>query len=79
MIPAARLALVYIIEFVIIAPKYGDVTYLSNHTLRDLSWVKTIIETKSSNMGVGTNSFDPSEVLDLLHLRVNSGCRHEFV
>ena len=49
------------------------VTYLSNHTLGDLSWVETVVETQTSDMRVSTNTLNPGHVLGLLDLGVNSG------
>ena len=51
-------------------------TYLSNHTLRNLSWVKTVIETQTSDMWMSTDSFNSCEILDLLNFRVNSWSWH---
>ena len=67
MTPAALLALTYVnVEFRM------SFTYLSDHTLRNLSWIKTVIETQPSNMRVSTDSFNSCEIFDLLHLGVNT-------
>ena len=52
---------------------------LANHTLRDLSGFEGVIETKSSNMGVSSNTLDTGEVLDFLDLRVDAGCGHRII
>lgn len=49
-------------------PCSAEDTYLSNHTLRDLPWVKTVIETKTSDVGVGADTLDSCHVLHLLDL-----------
>ena len=49
-------------------------TYLSDHTLGDFPWVKRIVETKTSDMGVSSNTLDSGEVLDFLDLGVDSRC-----
>ena len=54
-------------------------TYLSNHTLRYLSWVKWIIETKTSDMRVSTNTLNSSQIFDFLDLWMDSRCWHPFV
>jgi predicted ATPase len=67
MTPAALLALTYVdVEFMM------SFTYLSDHTLRNLSWIKTIIETKPSDMRVSTDSLNSCEIFDLLHFGVNT-------
>lgn len=53
-------------------------TYLSDHTLRDLSWVKTVVETETSNMTVRTNSLDTRHVLDFLYFSLHTWDRHLF-
>ena len=50
-----------------------QLTYLSNHTLGDLSWVKTVVETETSDVGVSANTLNSCHVLDLLDLGVNTG------
>jgi hypothetical protein len=45
---------------------------LTNHTLRDLSGFERVIETKTSNMRVSSNTLDTGKVLDFLDFRVNS-------
>ena len=47
-------------------------TYLSDHTLGDFPWVEGVVETETSDMGVGANTLNPSHVLDILHLGVNT-------
>ena len=64
MIPAARLASVYNRIALVVSGK--RVTYLANHALGDLARVKGIIETETTNVGVGADTFDPGEVLDFL-------------
>jgi len=47
-------------------------TYLANHTLGYLAWVKTVVQTKTTDMGVSADTLDTGQVLDFLHFRVDS-------
>lgn len=42
--------------------------YLPYHSLGSLPGVEGLVDTKSSNVGMGSYSFDPSDVLDLRYL-----------
>ena len=47
-------------------------TYLSDHTLRDLPRVERVVETEASDVGVRADALNPRHVLDLLDLGLDS-------
>ena len=51
-------------------------TYLANHTLGDLSRVKRVVETKTSDMWMSSDTLNSRHVFDFLHFGVNSRCGH---
>jgi hypothetical protein len=67
-IPAARLASVYgqITRLAVSCEVGLRVTYLADHALGDFAGVKGVIETETTDVGVGADTFDPGEVLDFL-------------
>lgn len=45
---------------------------MADHTLGDLTGVKGIIETETTNVGVCTDTFDSCQVFDFLNFGVDS-------
>ena len=77
-LPAILPALIIfkMIPAALLASTYNNIrrfsTYLTDHTLTDFAWVKTVVQSQTTNVGMSANTFDSSQIFDFLYLGVDA-------